>query len=699
MDKLLLPSGELWTPDRWKHKYTPIIKHGGFNPNPISGRIPAFADSTRNPDVIGTKLYDEFWEEQIDRCVNGYITGKTFIPGRYYYFLNFQPLAGVTGDMYPFYCDFHLELTYTVEWVKFYKNFGIVILKARRKGLSEYMKGAILNYGATFVEGFRGGVFAGIDSYVQGLKKKILNGATNTVPDMRMSILKNNDKQIRFGYEERLNGAYAESGCGSEIQFETMFNSDSKMEGEYFNEVCSEESGENPKLKGSVESIKPSLMFGANMEGTFYIYGTSGNILSGSKDFIDIYSNHEKFDMVKVFVSGSRLYYPFYVTKKDEMYYDKELKKEIDPIENLRPLIQKYGRDRVLGCEDVDSAEDNIRALYKMYEGMDDKKNLLELKKNFPLNEEDAIISGGSNNFNNELLFSRLDQLLKSKDKPGRYVLDWVRTDKGDIAQPLKVEYRAATPEDPSWKQVYMAQFPLLGMKNVDAQGVDSYNQDQTNTSRSLGGIVVLRDGRTLPSLINGQVIRKGVYPVCWYEERPPKKEQFYEISLMISVLYGTIRDTMISAEHDFLIDFYKKNFGRKYLAFRPRSFDSPSTEAVYEYGAKIQGFAVSRVIGIIQSYIEENIDLCDSEQLVRSLIAFDEINIGTDWDIVDALGYALMRILDRKAKPINEKDEIKDEIELEWVTDSNGEIVSKKIAQGDFDDNVVYFGDKKVEM
>ena len=118
MDSLVLPSGELWTPERWNHKYTPIIKHGGFNPNPISGKIPSFADPLKNPDVIGSRLYEEFWEEQVDRCVNGYITGGTLIPGRYYYFLNFQPLSGVTGDMYPYYCDFHLELSYTVEWVK-----------------------------------------------------------------------------------------------------------------------------------------------------------------------------------------------------------------------------------------------------------------------------------------------------------------------------------------------------------------------------------------------------------------------------------------------------------------------------------------------------------------------------------------------------------------------------------------------------
>ena len=38
------------------------------------------------------------------------------------------------------------------------------------------MRGAIINYGVTFIEGYRAGVFAGIENYVRGLKSKILNG-------------------------------------------------------------------------------------------------------------------------------------------------------------------------------------------------------------------------------------------------------------------------------------------------------------------------------------------------------------------------------------------------------------------------------------------------------------------------------------------------------------------------------------------
>ena len=695
--KFLLPSGELWTPDRFNQRYTPIIKQKGFNPTPIGGRIPRYANSELDKDVIGTPLYNKFWEEQIDRCLNGYFTGGVWIPGRYYFFLNFQPIAGVKGNIFPLFCDFHLELAYAVEWVKYFKITGLIILKARRKGLSEFMKGAILNYGLTFGDTYRGAVFAGIENYVKGIKKKMMNGLTNTVSDMRLNILKNNDKEIRIGYEQRVNGSFIEAGSLNEVQMETLFNSESKLEGEYFNDVLSEESGENPRVKAAFESIKPSLMFGSEMEGTFYIYGTAGNILSGSKDFINMYHDHDKFDLVKMFVDGTRLYYPFFVTPHDHKGIKNEIGKLVDPIRNLRPLIAEHGRDCMMGCEDIEAAQENIRMLYSHYEKLQDKKNLIELKKNFPLNEDDAITSGGSNNFNNELLFARLNELQTTILPPGRYVLEYVfeENEGKKLKQPLEVKTRPAKPDDPNWMVVDILQHPLKGMKNVDATGIDSYNQDKTNTNDSLGGIVVLRDGRNIPEVINGIKIRKGIYPVCVYEKRPPKKEQFYDIALKIAIYFDTVKDTMISAEHDFLIDYFKKNGGRKYLSFRPRSFDSPNTEATYEYGSKLASpQMISRALGIAQTWVDENTHLCDFETLIRGLIAFDEINIGTDWDVVDALIYTLMRITDRKAKPVDEKDNLNEEKSIEWYEDKNGNIVSKVIGSNNEEESI-HFGDK----
>ena len=98
--------------------YKPLLKKKGFDPSPVAGNIPFWADEISNPRAVGTTAYQDFWDEQIDRCINGYITAGIDIPGRYYYYLNFMPLKGLMGGMYPLYVDIDLEYWRLIEYVK-----------------------------------------------------------------------------------------------------------------------------------------------------------------------------------------------------------------------------------------------------------------------------------------------------------------------------------------------------------------------------------------------------------------------------------------------------------------------------------------------------------------------------------------------------------------------------------------------------
>ena len=115
--------------------YVPIVKKRGFDPAPMAGRIPIYADSKVNPKVVLTNAYKNFWDEQFDRCLNGYTTAGLFIPGRYYFYLNFVVLQGLYGPTYPMYVDLDLEYFRLVEYVKKLHKMGIISPKARRKGI------------------------------------------------------------------------------------------------------------------------------------------------------------------------------------------------------------------------------------------------------------------------------------------------------------------------------------------------------------------------------------------------------------------------------------------------------------------------------------------------------------------------------------------------------------------------------------
>lgn len=658
--------------------YTPIVKHKGFDPSPVAGKIPFFADGRINPDGIGTSIYNEFWLEQINRCENGYRTGGIDIPGRYYYYLNYVQLAGLMGPQYPFYVDFDLEFFRIVDAVKMFKKKGIVGLKARRKGLSEKVQGGVLGYGARFVPQYRGAITAGRERYVLGLKKKFENSENNMIDEFKLHVLINNMKTYECGFEIKNNrGQYEKGGFNGQIFIETMYDSPNKLEGEFFHDVVLEESGEYETADEVVSSIEPALEFGAELMGTFYIYGTAGNILTTSRAFKEFYDNAENLGYVKLWVPGTRLYFPFFGNDKQDKYYDPETDETFDPIPNLRHL-KPYQR---IGCEDTIAAEKEILRKREVYKLLNKKKKLKEHLQNYPLTEEEAFSSSGSNNFNSEKLLQTLMQIEGDSTVAKPYVLDWVKYRDGDIMKvkvPLEVKARPAKDNDPEWKLVWIHQKPRTDIVDLDVGGFDSYNQDLTETSRSLGAVVIVRRGNKVLGAREG--IHNAEYPVALYYARPPRKEMCYEIGLQMAVYYNTKRNMLINAEQDFAIDYFLKNHGTQYLALRPKAFDTPNTQQVHKYGFKMTGGNKENVLGVLQTMVEDYAEYFPFVRLVRDLMAYDEVLVGEgDWDAADALALAKVRIIDMKTRPRDANDITPKDDEAEWKMDASGNMIPVK--------------------
>ena len=654
--------------------YTPIIKYKGFSPSPVAGNIPIWADGKINPRVQETQRYKDFWDEQFDRCINGYDTGGIHIPGRYYFYLNFVVLQGLRGPSYPMYVDMDLEYYNLVEYVKKNQKTGIVSVKARRKGLSEKAQ-TILSHGIRFVEGYRGAISAGLDTYQIGLRKKFDAAQAKFHDELRLNVLKDNDSMYHIGYERKDPiGGYVDDGYGGRLSFATLFDDAKKLEGEYFHDVIFEESGQFKLLGSAFESIKPALEFGILMLGTFYIYGTGGNILSTSKDFKDFWDNAETYGLEKFWIPGTRLYYPFFGNPFDEFFIDKDNGNKIDAIPNLREL-KPFQR---IGCEDLKAAEEYILTKRIEYAKLPNKKKLKEHNQNYPLTVEEAFTSGGSNNFDDEKIYS---QLFTIEGNIGNYkpvVLDWVYDIDGGvkkIREPLQVEHRPAKKGDPDGEIIWVYQFPRIDITDLDIGGIDGYNQDKTQTSKSLGSMVVTRQGDKVNLISEG--IHDAKYPVCLYYKRPARKEIFFETCLKISVWYNLLKNTMCNAEQDFVIDYYIKNGGRKFLSPRPKAFDSPKSEQRHKFGAKMTGYSKPLILGVVQSFVEDFIQFCNFPEMLRDMLAYDEEYIGTDWDSVDALAYSIMRIEDMRTRPRKgEADNDPAYADAKWRFDGDGNAI-----------------------
>jgi hypothetical protein len=404
-------------------------------------------------------------------------------------------------------------------------------------------------------------------------------------------------------------------------------------------------------------------------------HNTGGNILSNSKAFKEFWDQAENFGLERFWIPGNRKHYPFYGNHINEYYTDKDTGEKIDAIPNLRHL-EPHER---IGCEDIEAAKIQILAKRVYLSKLPNKKRLKEHNQALPLTIEEAFTSGGSNNFDDEKLYAQLFNIEGNESNYIPVILDYVyEIDEDGIKKrkiPLQVEHRPAKKNDPEGEIIWVYQYPRIDMKDLDIGGIDGYNQDQTQSGNSLGAMAVVRQGNKV-NLIN-EGIHDGEYPVCLYYRRPKRKEIFFDTCLKISIWYNLVKNTMCSAEQDFVIDYFLKNGGSKYLSPRPKSFDSPNNEQSHNIGAKMTSHSKPMILGIVQSMILDYVQYWMFPLLIRDCLAYDEECIGTDWDSVDAIALAKMRIEDMKARPRKNNEEIDKTGDVpEWIFDEKGNAI-----------------------
>jgi hypothetical protein len=403
----------------------PYIKGKGFDSAPlISKGIPAYADASRDPKVIGTPEYELFWQEQLYRCINGYNTGGIYIPGRFYYYMNFNAMSTIHGVINPDFCDLHLQLAYIIEWCKAHGK-NLIIGKKRRAGISEFTQKAVIDYGFRFIPAYKAGVAAGQKKYAEDFMKKWQTSDALLANEFKMNILLNNPDEVVSGYKMYEDGKEVKKGIGTEIIVRTMHNNPNMFKGLYLNDAVAEEAGEFDNLCEFISATNDCLMDGDTQVGTFYIYGTGGNVNKGSKDFKKVWENPDDYNAVKFLIAGDRFKKPYY---GGATRYSKD-------VTNIPHLLKEYKPYQLIGVEDRKAAMENImeeRARLKK----GDLKKYLEHLQNNPIDEAEIFRKTFSNHFDVQRLNDQQDEISRNRDKYSKYKLDWVLNSEGQRAIP-----------------------------------------------------------------------------------------------------------------------------------------------------------------------------------------------------------------------------------------------------------------------
>lgn len=624
----------------------PYFKPKGFLdhlcPIPRKG-IPKEADSRYNKKVIGTSVHQRFWEEELYKIKNGiHVKGLGHIPGRFYYYMNYKQMSSIMGIITPDMIDLHLEFARLVDYCKEHKH-NLLCPKGRRKGVSEFAEFAVADYGARFNYGYKVGVAAGNKTYVDDFMAKIRYGDSNLPPELRLKRLTDNDNEIVYGYKIKNDqGDFVEGGTMSTIYARTMHTNPNMFKGLYLNDVISEEIGEHERWFEFFSATVDCLKNGSVQEGMFLAFGTGGNVDKGSKDFKRISYEAEKFNFIEFVIPATRMIYYGGAT---------EPKRKL-PLET--ELFKKHKAYELIGVEDLVLAEKHLKTEREALLKSGNLKAYNEHLQNNPLNKAEIFRKSVVNNFNTAKLNDQQARIDSEPRKFSKYKLDFVKNDKGEIRIPREVILSPAKKfdEDEECFLIIDTELYRRGHRNLYVAAIDSYDQDTSKTSKSLGAMEVLIRENSI-----GGAFKKS--PVAVIRTRPKRKEKFYEMCLKLAIYYKLDGQVLVDVRNPGVIQYFKEMGCERYLAHRPAKFESPNSEQGHDFGVSLNIYSKPMMVSLMQSHIEDYVENIWFPELLNELGNYDEVEIGSDNDLADAHGMCLMQDVSCDVRPRNLDDDL----------------------------------------
>jgi len=555
-----------------------------------------------HPDLNQESVaYQEYWEQELDRCINGFKPkGMNWISGKYYFYLNYYKILGNDGTLgsrktliSPWYRQMDHEYFDLFETCK-KEEKGMIVIKARDKGFS-YMNSGMISHEYTFFPFNDVGIAAGLQATADAFFDKTKKGLNGLHPNFKHSFLKDTDGILRSGYKQKnKDGKWEVGGYQSTIICRTMDNPE-VFKGERVSLMVFEEAGEFKHLKNAYMSSKACFMDGNKQFGVPVIGGTGGDISKASKDFMDMYYESDAYNLIPMFIPASRAYYGFF--------------------------------DVETGEEKVKEAEDTLLEDREVIINSGDREAFNLHIQNYPLTIQEAFLNTKTARFDNSLLNAQRSRILANKDYRSqiqRGYLDW----DFDQNEEYVVKWRPH-PDGP----FRILHHPEPEYKDLDIGGIDSYDQDQAGASDSLGSAIIYR------RFVDTD--KPSDYIVAEYTDRPEKKEDFWDGCLKLAVYYNArmlVEYTKIG-----ILDYFKRMNALKYLKEKPESAHNPGTKTRNRYGVHMNKQVKSLMEDLMSDYIRENVEDIWFLDLIEELSSYGTRN--TDRAI--AFGLCLIHNVD----------------------------------------------------
>ena len=551
-----------------------------------------------NPESVA---YQEYWEQELYRCINGFKPkGMKKISGKYYFYLNYYKILGNDGTkgsrktlISPWYRQMDHEYFDLFQTCK-QDGKGMIVIKARDKGFS-YMNSGMIAHEYTFFPFNDVGIAAGLQATADAFFDKTKKGLNGLHSNFKHSILKDTDGILRSGYKQKnKDGKWEIGGYQSTIICRTMDNPE-VFKGERVSLMVFEEAGEFKHLKNAYMSSKACFMDGNLQFGVPVVGGTGGDISKASKDFMDMYYESDAYNLIPMFIPASRAYYGYFDIDTGE-----------EKVETAKEVLLEE-REKITNSGD--------REAYNLH------------IQNYPLTVQEAFLNTKTARFDNSLLNAQRSRILSSKDYRSQIqqgYLDWEFNEQEEFV----VRWRPH-PEGP-YKILH---HPEPQYKDLDIGGIDSYDQDQAGASESLGSAIIYRRFVDTESASD--------YVVAEYTDRPAKKEDFWDGCLKLAIYYNA--KMLVEYTKIGILDYFKRMNALKYLKEKPESAHNPGTKTRNRYGVHMNKQVKSLMEDLMDDYIRENVEDIWFLDLIEELASYGTKN--TDRAI--AFGLCLVHNVD----------------------------------------------------
>lgn len=502
----------------------------------------------------GTKDWKEFWEEEHRRCVEGYTVGGTTITGLHYRYLNYVQIKASEENIatnkrksktkklgFPRFLDMDYFFFKELEAAR-QEGEGMIVAKARRKGFS-YKAAAMNEWEFNSVPASMCIIGAFEDTYCQStmdMVLEMLNFINEHAPRWRKLRTKVNLRdRIRASYVEKLpSGIEVEKGFKSEILTLSFLNNPSKGIGKTANIFNFEEAGKWPDLKKAFGLVRDTFYDGDVAVGMPVIWGTGGDMESGSVDFADMFYNPHLF--------GLRAYDNIW----DEDVGDGFCGYFVDDTWYREPYVDKDGNS------DRQTAKESVIKQRELLRNSGKRKEYETLLTQRPLTPAEAFLQTTGNVFPVALLAEQMQKILTNSElrnigqrgklefssgsgviwvpDPSLEEAPWPFSEdkkEGCIVIYEHPEEKERTVTDGEGKEV---------TKHIDLPyglyigGLDVYSQDQAADSTSYGSIFIYK--KFWKASKTGNVI------VAEYTGRPATMDEYYENCRKLLLYYNGCR-------------------------------------------------------------------------------------------------------------------------------------------------------------